>query len=312
MYPPVLPVELALAVDDAALEHLGDDVDDAAAANAHGLVGVADQGVAGLPGLRVDGHAVDGPVGGPHAAADVAALEGRAGGAGAAHQEFIVAEHQLAVGAQVDEQGHLLFIPQHRGERAGGDIATHVAADVRRQDQLRLGVQVDAQRGRADVVAVEECRDVGLHAHRLGVQAQQQVVHGGVACQGHAVYLVGVDVDGLAHLQHHRADGFHHDGVLQALTAALPARFDDAVDHVRAIADLTVSGHYHGGVVRSPFTGRALLSPYGYPFPKFGVGIKELSEDRYIIASAGLGDHSIPLRIFDPRELVVIRVTPKR
>lgn len=77
-------------------------------------------------------------------------------------------------------------------------------------------------------------------------------------------------------------------------------------------ADLTVSGHYHGGVVRSPFTGRALLSPYGYPFPKFGVGIKELSEDRYIIASAGLGDHSIPLRIFDPRELVVIRVTPKR
>ena len=76
-------------------------------------------------------------------------------------------------------------------------------------------------------------------------------------------------------------------------------------------ADLTVSGHYHGGVVRSPFTGKALLSPYGYPFPKFGVGIKELASDRYIVASAGLGDHSIPLRIFDPRELVVIRITPK-
>ena len=75
-------------------------------------------------------------------------------------------------------------------------------------------------------------------------------------------------------------------------------------------ADLTVSGHYHGGVVRSPFSGRALLSPYGYPFPKFGVGIKELAPERYIIASAGLGDHSIPLRVFDPRELVVIRINP--
>ena len=75
-------------------------------------------------------------------------------------------------------------------------------------------------------------------------------------------------------------------------------------------ADLTVSGHYHGGLIRSPFSGRALLSPYGYPFPKFGVGIKELSPEHYIIASAGLGDHSIPIRIFDPRELVVIRIDP--
>ena len=75
-------------------------------------------------------------------------------------------------------------------------------------------------------------------------------------------------------------------------------------------ADLTVSGHYHGGLVRSPFSGRALLSPYGYPFPKFGVGIKELSPKHFIIASAGLGDHWIPLRIFDPRELVVIRISP--
>ena len=75
-------------------------------------------------------------------------------------------------------------------------------------------------------------------------------------------------------------------------------------------ADLTVSGHYHGGVVRSPFSGRALLSPYGYPFPKFGVGMKELAHERCIIASAGLGDHSIPIRIFNPRELVVIRISP--
>jgi hypothetical protein len=76
-------------------------------------------------------------------------------------------------------------------------------------------------------------------------------------------------------------------------------------------ADLTVSGHYHGGVVRSPFSGKALLSPYGYPFPKFGVGRMDFAPDRCIIASSGLGDHMVPLRIFNPRELVMIRVVPQ-
>lgn len=75
-------------------------------------------------------------------------------------------------------------------------------------------------------------------------------------------------------------------------------------------ADLTVSGHYHGGVVRDPFFGRALLSPYGYVFPKFGVGKRTLSDEHFIIASAGLGDHTIPLRIFNPREIVTIKVKP--
>ena len=108
-------------------------------------------------------------------------------------------------------------------------------------------------------------------------------------------------------------------------------------------ADLIVSGHYHGGVVRSPFTRHALLSPYGYPFPKYGYGHyvwdpcgkvrcdtrgvkvslmeeteKEGPEDlrssfsgtdkkeAHLIVSGGLGDHSVPIRIFNPREIVCI------
>ncbi|MCR5293876.1 MAG: metallophosphoesterase [Lachnospiraceae bacterium] len=74
-------------------------------------------------------------------------------------------------------------------------------------------------------------------------------------------------------------------------------------------ADLAVSGHYHGGLVRLPFSGRALLSPYGYFLPKYGVGHFERN-GRHAVVSAGLGDHAIPLRIFDPRELVVIRLIP--
>ena len=110
-------------------------------------------------------------------------------------------------------------------------------------------------------------------------------------------------------------------------------------------ADLIISGHYHGGVVRSPFTGRALMSPYGYPFPKYGYGHYLFSasgrvrcdtagagkslmqscggnargnarssfsdadgQEAHLIVSGGLGDHSIPLRIFNPHEIVCIDV----
>ncbi len=75
-------------------------------------------------------------------------------------------------------------------------------------------------------------------------------------------------------------------------------------------ADLVFSGHYHGGLVRSPFSGRALLSPYGYILPKYGVGHYE-NEGRHAFVSAGLGDHAIPIRIFDPHELVVVKILPE-
>ncbi len=75
-------------------------------------------------------------------------------------------------------------------------------------------------------------------------------------------------------------------------------------------ADLVFSGHYHGGLVRSPFSGRALLSPYGYIFPRYGVGHYE-KNGRHAFVSAGLGDHAIPVRIFDPHELVVVKILPE-
>ena len=74
-------------------------------------------------------------------------------------------------------------------------------------------------------------------------------------------------------------------------------------------AELVFSGHYHGGLLRSPFSGRALLSPYGYILPKYGVGLYEHG-GQYAVISAGLGDHSIPVRIFDPHELVVVNLIP--
>lgn len=68
-------------------------------------------------------------------------------------------------------------------------------------------------------------------------------------------------------------------------------------------ADLTVSGHIHGGVMR--LGKRAVLSPDGRIFPKYGYGWFE-KEGSYMAVSSGLGEHSIPFRILNPREIVQI------
>jgi len=69
-------------------------------------------------------------------------------------------------------------------------------------------------------------------------------------------------------------------------------------------ADLTLSGHYHGGQVRLPFLGGVISTAWTL-FPKYDKGMYEL-QNGTLIVSAGLGTHTIPLRINNPPEAVFI------
>lgn len=71
-------------------------------------------------------------------------------------------------------------------------------------------------------------------------------------------------------------------------------------------ADLTLSGHVHGGVIRIPF-GRGLLSPNVSFFPKYDGGLFEMN-GRKMIVNRGLGFHSIQFRLFNPAEIVIIKI----
>ena len=73
--------------------------------------------------------------------------------------------------------------------------------------------------------------------------------------------------------------------------------------------DLILSGHYHGGMVRLPFFG-GVISPDFRIFPKYCRGDFE-KEKNHLIVSAGLGEHTLPIRIFNPRELVLITCVPE-
>ncbi len=74
-------------------------------------------------------------------------------------------------------------------------------------------------------------------------------------------------------------------------------------------ADLVLAGHVHGGIVRIP-GGRGVLSPMVRFFPKYDGGIfKEKAST--MLLSRGLGTHTIPVRLFNPGELLVVNIVPQ-
>lgn len=70
-------------------------------------------------------------------------------------------------------------------------------------------------------------------------------------------------------------------------------------------ADLTLSGHVHGGMVRIPFVG-AVFSPDEGFFPKYDAGLYTEESGKSIVVSRGLGSGSRGFRLFNRPDLVVI------
>ncbi len=71
-------------------------------------------------------------------------------------------------------------------------------------------------------------------------------------------------------------------------------------------ADLTVSGHVHGGIIRLPLLG-GVISPALALFPRYDGG-KYSKDGRTMILSRGLGTHTIHVRFNNPGEVSVIRI----
>lgn len=74
-------------------------------------------------------------------------------------------------------------------------------------------------------------------------------------------------------------------------------------------ADLTLSGHVHGGVIRLPGLG-GLLSPDLSLFPKYDGGHFE-EQGRQLVVSRGLGNHFL-FRVHNPPELVMLTLYQKK
>ncbi|CUO90810.1 metallophosphoesterase [Clostridium disporicum] len=75
-------------------------------------------------------------------------------------------------------------------------------------------------------------------------------------------------------------------------------------------ADLVLSGHMHGGIIRIPIIGVGIASPEGNYFPKYDAGEFKV-DDTTMIVNRGIGTSSSGLRVFNKPEISVITLKSK-
>ena len=71
-------------------------------------------------------------------------------------------------------------------------------------------------------------------------------------------------------------------------------------------ADLTLCGHTHGGLMRLG-RHRGFISPELFLFPSEAYGHFK-KQGKHAIISSGCGEHTLPIRIFNPREIVALKL----
>ena len=77
-------------------------------------------------------------------------------------------------------------------------------------------------------------------------------------------------------------------------------------DYADSHVDLALAGHFHGGTIRFP-CGVGVMTPQFHFFNRLVVGMKKVGKMVQIIG-AGLGTHSINIRLNDMSELIVINL----
>lgn len=101
--------------------------------------------------------------------------------------------------------------------------------------------------------------------------------------------------------QLHSLIGKSDDNAFQMLLAHNPAYFEQYADWG---ADMVLSGHVHGGIMKLPILG-GVIAPSLHLFPKYDGGIFRKGKATMLL-SRGMGVHSIPLRFFNPAELHIV------
>ena len=101
--------------------------------------------------------------------------------------------------------------------------------------------------------------------------------------------------------------GSPREDMFQILIAHNPDYFEE---YEAWGADLVVSGHVHGGLMRLPYIG-GIISPRLTLFPEYDGGIYTKGKCSMVVGR-GLGTHTLPIRIFNPGELVVIHLKPNK
>lgn len=121
---------------------------------------------------------------------------------------------------------------------------------------------------------------------------------------GEAIALAGLADPGFgSRLSAEQIDDLSPEGAFTVLLSHRPEAFDA---YVRSGADLTLSGHVHGGQFRLPFIG-GVIGPYYTFFPQYDAGVFA-EGDQVMIVSRGIGNSVVPVRFGNRPEVVLIEL----
>lgn len=96
-----------------------------------------------------------------------------------------------------------------------------------------------------------------------------------------------------------------HEASPQAYTMVLCHRNDQLERFARLGADLVLSGHAHGGVVRLPLIGAVFGTHYEF-FPDYTAGLYKMGKTTLAVSRGLGGSRRIPIRIANQPEIPVI------
>ena len=194
----------------------------------------------GLERHAVDAHALDRARRRALAAGDLRALERRTGRRRAGEQPLAIAEHDLGVGADVDQKGQFVLEVRALGEHDAGRVGADMAGDAGQRIDEGAGRNVEAKFARARLVSRVERERERRPAEFGRVEAKHEMMHDRVADQRHFQDFAACDpglARGFADQRVHRLA--HH--ARQLLVAArIHHHVGDAAHQIFAEADLRV------------------------------------------------------------------------
>ncbi len=91
----------------------------------------------------------------------------------------------------------------------------------------------------------------------------------------------------------------------QILLLHSPLYFKDAA---KWGADLTLSGHFHGGTIRIPLLGGVMTPQYQFFLPCCAGTFEK--DGKYLVVGRGLGTHSINIRLNDKPQVILVELFP--
>ncbi|WP_395547421.1 MULTISPECIES: metallophosphoesterase [unclassified Lacrimispora] len=260
-------------------------------------------------------------------------------------KEQLVVERTVLESAKIKADRTIVFLSDLHEHRFGdGNERLLAAVDEAAPDLVLIGGDMIVSKGKADMAASLElmgklagkypvfCGN-GNHENRLLWEPQVygdsyetymhslkklgiRILDSRTEWYGEDIAVTGIDLEPGAYRKF-RPDRLKEEEMEQKVGKASKERFQILLCHSPLYfsscrswgADLTLSGHFHGGTIRLPYLGGVMTPQYQFFLPYCAGEFKE--DGKHMIVSRGLGTHSINIRLNNKPQVVVVDLKMK-